>query len=100
MRNPKIKPLMVPNKGPSNGPVRLECRTLEKVIAAGVPGIGYIIKSEKARRSAVQTVIKAILILVSRLLFFGLVTGGLLCKTFHRFVLYYITYKNFSKLYQ
>ncbi len=35
-----MSPDTVPNNGPSKGPVRLECRTLEKVIAAGVPGIG------------------------------------------------------------
>jgi hypothetical protein len=35
-----MKPEAVPYKGPNNGAVKLESKTLENVIDAGVPGIG------------------------------------------------------------
>jgi hypothetical protein len=54
-----MKPDAIPYKGPSSGAVKLESKTLEKVIEAGVPGIGYTIKRELARRSAVHIAIRA-----------------------------------------
>lgn len=37
---PKMSPHIVPYKGPSNGAVKLESKTLENVIETNVPGMG------------------------------------------------------------
>ncbi len=76
MRIPKMRPDTVPNNGPSKGPVRLECRTLEKVIAAWSSWDRINYEDEKARRSAVQMAIKAMLMLLGLLLVFGSVIAG------------------------
>ncbi|RLI21918.1 hypothetical protein DRO54_02400, partial [Candidatus Bathyarchaeota archaeon] len=57
--HPNIKAEIVPPTGPRSGAVKLERRTLEKVIDAGVPGSGEVIKKTHARSKAVQTLIKA-----------------------------------------
>lgn len=57
--HPKMNPEIIPYKGPSNGAERLERRTLENVIDAGVPGTGYMVRRDVDRRSAVQMVMSA-----------------------------------------
>ena len=61
--NPKINPETVPYKGPNRGAVKLESKTLEKVIETPTPGIGYIIKKLTDNRRAVQIAINAIFML-------------------------------------
>lgn len=57
--HPNRKPATEPFRGPSKGAVKLESNTLDKVICAGVPGIGYKVKKTIADRTAVQMAIKA-----------------------------------------
>jgi len=58
--NPNQKPATEPFSGPSKGAVKLESNTLDKVIWADVPGIGYKLKNTITDRTAVQMAIKAI----------------------------------------
>ena len=57
--NPNRKPATEPFKGPSRGAAKLESNTLDKVICAGVPGIGYKVKNTITDKTAVQIAIKA-----------------------------------------
>ena len=58
-RKPNIIPEAVPNIGPNNGAVNPLSSTLENVIVAPVPNMGYAGINEAASNSADQIAIKA-----------------------------------------
>lgn len=57
--NPKMKPESVPHSGPSSAEVKPARRTLENVIATGVPRIGYVGINALVSTRATHTLVRA-----------------------------------------